>query len=163
MADRSPLFRVAWQGMQFILLGVTLLAAFVAYKRIDWQSSAKRVNEVASSAKPSQASGFAVNGAAVSLRDKLNKTPKLAGEMRGRPLATQATASAGLVIVKSPVAALIYVDGKFAGKTPHSFTVPAGEHQLLLLAEGYQDWTRTVTVQGHQQIGLMAALQKSGR
>jgi PEGA domain len=162
MANRPPLFRIAWQGMQYILAGIALFGAFVAYKRIDWQSSAKRVNEVASVTRPVQAAGVATSRAgSASLREKMAGSQKqVSSDMRGRPMATQATATAGLLIVKSPVAARIYVDGKFAGNTPHSFTVPAGEHQLLLLAEGYEEWSRSVLMRGNQQMGIMAALQK---
>ena len=153
----SKLFHVAWQTMQVILACAALLGAFVAYKRVDWQSAANRVNEAANPTQPAQAA----EAEAVTVRTRLADKPKVAKtEGNGKPVATQASASAGLLIVKSQATARIYVDGKFAGTTPHSFTMSAGEHQLMLIAEGYQEWTRAIVVRGNQQVGIMAALQK---
>lgn len=150
------LFEIGWQGMQLILALVVLLGAFVAYQRVNWQSAADRVNEVASPVRPAEAAGIEAKPTRAATRNQ----PKAAVNEKGKPMALQATATAGLLIVKSATAARIYVDGKFAGNTPHSFTVAAGEHQLMLQAEGYQHWSRTILMRGNQQVGMMAALEK---
>ena len=151
------LFEIGWQGMQLILALVVLLGAFVAYQRVNWQSAANRVNEVASAVRPAEAAGIEAKPASAAVS---RAQPKGASSEKGKPTALQATAMAGLLIVTSQTAARIYVDGKFAGNTPHSFTVAAGEHQLMLQAEGYQDWSRAILMRGNQQVGMMAALEK---
>jgi hypothetical protein len=152
-----PLFALGWQVIPLLLTSVVLLSGFVAYQRVDWQNTVSRVNEAANPTRPAQAAEAVPSP---TLEFAVAKPKPGKGEERGKPVATQATASAGLLIVKSPAIARIYVDGKFAGNTPHSFTVAAGEHVLMLVAEGYQQWTRKVVVKGNQQVGIMAALQK---
>ena len=159
------LFELAWQGMQLILAVAVLLGSFVAYQRVNWQSAASRMNELASAVQQhAEAAGVAAKPQPLlvaaqhsSLADKPQPQP----HEKGKPLALQATATAGLLIVKSPMAARIFVDGKFAGTTPHSFIVAAGEHQLQLQATGYRDWSRAILMRGNQQVGIMAALEKT--
>ncbi len=160
------LYEIGWQAMQWVLSLGVLGGSFIAYQRVNWQSAAHRVNEVASAVRPVEAAAGS-NNPSGKLADKssaqrgaMTTTTKVAANEKGKPLALQPTATAGLLIVKSPAAAArIFVNGKFVGNTPHSFTLNAGEHQLRLEADGFQAWTRAVAIRGNQQIGIMAALE----
>jgi hypothetical protein len=153
------LYEIGWQAMQWILVVSVFAGAFVAYKRVNWQGAATRVNEVASAVRPVEAAGGISSKPAQ--RNAIAASAKRVANEKSQPMALQPTANAGLLMIKSSAAAArIFVDGKFAGTTPHSFTVNAGEHQLRLEAEGYQVWTRTIAVRGNQQMGIMAALEK---
>lgn len=66
----------------------------------------------------------------------------------------------GLVSIKSYVPARVYIDGVYSGVTPRSVKLLAGEHSINLLANGYQDYTRTIKVTGQQQIGILASMSK---
>ena len=155
------LFEIGWRAMQWVLVLGIFGGSFVAYKRVNWQSAASRVNEVASAVRPVEAATGSSKQSAP--RSAMTTTTKVAASEKGKPLALQPTATAGLLIVKSPAAtARIFVNGKFVGNTPHSFTLNAGEHQLRLEADGFQAWTRAVAIRGNQQIGIMAALKTAG-
>jgi PEGA domain len=155
------LFEIGWQAMQWVLVLGVFGGAFVAYKQVNWQSAANQMNEVASAVRPTEASTDSNKQKPSAPRGAMTTTTKVAANEKGKPLALQPTATAGLLIVKSPAAiARIFVNGKFVGNTPHSFTLNAGEHQLRLEAEGFQAWTRAVAIRGNQQIGIMAALEK---
>lgn len=154
------LFEIGWQAMQWVLVLGVFAGSFIAYQRVNWQTAA-RVNEVASTVRPVEAA--AGSSKQTSQRGAMTTTTKVAANEKGKPLALQPTATAGLLIVKSPAAAArIFVNGKFVGNTPHSFTLNAGEHQLRLEADGFQAWTRAVAIRGNQQIGIMAALETAG-
>ena len=154
------LFELGWQAMQWILVLGVFAGSFIAYQRVNWQTAA-RVNEVASTVHPVDAA--AGSSKQTSQRSAMTTTTKVAANEKGKPLALQPTATTGLLIVKSPAAAArIFVNGKFVGNTPHSFTLNAGEHQLRLEADGFQAWTRAVAIRGNQQIGIMAALETAG-
>lgn len=66
----------------------------------------------------------------------------------------------GYVAINSYTPARIYVDGQFSGLTPRTVKLTAGDHQIRLIAEGFEDWTRRVRLRGLQQVGLMAAMKK---
>lgn len=69
----------------------------------------------------------------------------------------------GLVTLNSYTRARIYINGQFSGTTPRTVRLLAGEHTILLLADGYEDWTRKIRLDGRQQMGLMASMiRKSG-
>ena len=67
---------------------------------------------------------------------------------------------AGYIAIDSYVPARIYVDGQFSGLTPRTVKLSVGDHQIRLIAEGYEDWTRRVKLGGLQQVGLMASMKK---
>jgi hypothetical protein len=68
--------------------------------------------------------------------------------------------AAGFVAINSRVPAHIYVDGQFSGVTPRTVRLAAGSHQIRLIAEGYEDWTRRVQIKSRQQLGVTASLKK---
>lgn len=69
---------------------------------------------------------------------------------------------AGLVAIKSYTPARIYINGQFSGTTPRIVKLTAGDHQIRLIADGYEDWTRRVRLKTKQQVGIMASMKKKG-
>jgi len=57
----------------------------------------------------------------------------------------------GLVDVQTPVAARVSVAGKDAGAAPGTITLPAGRHELQVVAERYLPFATTIEVQGAGQ------------
>ncbi len=82
--------------------------------------------------------------------------PKLEVEAEGVLLPP----NAGLVTIKSYVPARVYIDGVYSGSTPRSVKLLTGEHTINLLADGYQEYSRKVKVNGQQQLGILAAMSK---
>jgi hypothetical protein len=66
----------------------------------------------------------------------------------------------GVVAVSSYVPARIYVDGQFSGLTPRTVILAAGDYQIRLIADGYEDWTRRIHLKPSQQIGIIAPMKK---
>lgn len=52
----------------------------------------------------------------------------------------------------------IYVDGKFVGQTPSSFSLDVGTHHVEVKASGKQTWDRTLEVLPNSQVNLRASL-----
>jgi hypothetical protein len=42
----------------------------------------------------------------------------------------------------------IEVDGNFVGSTPSTLNLPPGKHDIVVKKSGYQDWTRSMMVDG---------------
>ena len=87
----------------------------------------------------------------------------LATAQPGYPLGTQSSASTAAaqlvpVAATAPLATVqidsnipgadIEIDGAFAGNTPSTLTVPAGQHTITVKKKNYPDWTRTLNVSG---------------
>ena len=51
-----------------------------------------------------------------------------------------------LQFASNPSGAYIDVDGSVIGKTPNKTSVPAGEHEITIIKDGYKTWTKTITV-----------------
>src|SRR5262249_19918768 len=54
----------------------------------------------------------------------------------------------------------IYVNGQFSGTTPRTIKLIAGDYQIRLIADGYEDWTRRVRLKNKQQVDLRASMKK---
>ncbi len=94
----------------------------------------------------------------------LQSAPVVAEAMDGveigvEPLDPTLTQQTGLLTIKSYVPARIYINGQYSGVTPRTVKLLAGEHTIILMAEGYEDWTRKIQVKGRQQVGLLASLR----
>lgn len=79
-----------------------------------------------------------------------------------RTRATAAAAGTGQVSVTANVdGAKISIDGKGDADwiVPHTFTLPAGTHQVAVLKDGYVTWGKSVTVEagGSQSVGAQLA------
>ncbi|MDX2032667.1 MAG: PEGA domain-containing protein [Blastocatellia bacterium] len=68
----------------------------------------------------------------------------------------------GYLAIDSYTAARIYVDGQFSGTTPRTVKLIPGDHQIRLIADGYDDWTRRVRLKRSQQVGIKASMKKKG-
>jgi formylglycine-generating enzyme required for sulfatase activity len=55
-----------------------------------------------------------------------------------------------IAIDSVPRGARIIVNGKFAGSTPLTIEFPAGEHELVLTAEGFKPWREVIAVKANQ-------------
>jgi hypothetical protein len=66
----------------------------------------------------------------------------------------------GFVAINSYMPARIYINGQFSGTTPRTIKLNAGDHQIRLIADGYEDWTRRVRLKTKQQVGIMASMKK---
>lgn len=72
----------------------------------------------------------------------------------------KSTGGTGLVAINSYTPARIYVNGQFSGITPRTIRLTAGDHQIRLMADGHEDWTRRVRLKAQQQVGIMASMKK---
>ena len=64
-----------------------------------------------------------------------------------------------LTVKSNPSGAEVYVDGKKVGTTPlENYTVTAGTHEITLIKDGYQNFTKTVTVKPGEKASITAAL-----
>jgi len=68
----------------------------------------------------------------------------------------------GLVSINSHTSARIYINGQFSGVTPRTIKLAAGDHQIRLIADGYEDWLRRVRLKTKQQVEVMASMKKKG-
>jgi cytoskeletal protein RodZ len=68
----------------------------------------------------------------------------------------------GVVAINSYTTARIYINGQFSGLTPRTIKLSAGDHQIRLIADGYEDWTRRIRLKKQQQVGIMASMKKKG-
>lgn len=65
------------------------------------------------------------------------------------------------VILKSkPDGAEISVDGKFMGNTPSTIRMEAGDHTVTLTKSGFNEWTRTISVNPGSDITMVAELKE---
>lgn len=88
------------------------------------------------------------------------QTPRPNPALGAEQIDAKQSGDAGFVTINSYVAARIYVDGQFSGVTPRTVKLTSGDHQIRLIADGYDDWTRRVRLKSKQQVGLMASLKK---
>ncbi len=63
-------------------------------------------------------------------------------------------------ITSEPSSAVIFIDGKDAGKTPLIITDPdQGKHHIEVKMEGYENWSESVNIEHNKETTLTAALQ----
>lgn len=70
------------------------------------------------------------------------------------------TKNTALVTIGSYTRARVYIDGQYSGMTPRTVKLLSGSHTITLLADGYEEWTKTIRLSGKQQTGVMAAMTK---
>ncbi|MBN1774705.1 MAG: PEGA domain-containing protein [Deltaproteobacteria bacterium] len=90
--------------------------------------------------------------------------PVVLGERPTVALALQEVARVGRLRVEANVpGAEVWVDGEHAGTAPYSGTLPEGEHELRVSAEGYEEQVQTVAVAtGDERIVTVALSLPSG-
>jgi hypothetical protein len=91
---------------------------------------------------------------AIQVNERLKPTPTSPSQAL-----TEQTTS--LIVKSTPDGADITLDGKFAGNTPSTIQVSAGDHQVRIDVDGFQPWEKLLTVTAGGQITLNATLQKN--
>jgi serine protease Do len=76
-----------------------------------------------------------------------------------RPGSVQASGTGTVTISSDAVAAEIYVDGKFVGQAPSTFSLSTGPHKVLIKAGGRKDWERDLEVLKDSQVALHPVLE----
>jgi hypothetical protein len=69
-------------------------------------------------------------------------------------------APATMNVLSEPEGSEIYVDGSFAGSTPSTLNIAAGQHKIAMKQAGFQDWLREINVFPGSDISLHATLSK---
>jgi hypothetical protein len=78
------------------------------------------------------------------------------------PTPTLSHGYGSLSVTTSPPGALVYLDGVMKGVTPATIPqVPEGPHSVLLVLDGYQDLTTTITVNSGTTSEYITGLQKT--
>ncbi|HWQ36147.1 MAG TPA: PEGA domain-containing protein [Blastocatellia bacterium] len=86
-----------------------------------------------------------------------------AAEISLEPLDKTLSHNTGLVTLNSYTRARIYIDGQYSGTTPRTVRLLAGEHSITLIADGYEEWSKKIRLNGRQQMGLMASMNKKAQ
>jgi hypothetical protein len=68
--------------------------------------------------------------------------------------------SATVTIKSTPDGADILLDGKFAGNTPSTIRVKAGDHTVRIELKGYSAWEKSLTISADAQLTLNANLSQ---
>ncbi len=63
-----------------------------------------------------------------------------------------------LTIESSPSGAEVYVDGSYKGTTPITLELSPGGHKVKIKKEGYEDYTKTVTIEAGKSVSVSARL-----
>ena len=67
-----------------------------------------------------------------------------------------------LVVTSRPRGALVYVNNRFAGRTPLSMRAqPVGSRAVRLTMDGYANWSRAITIVANQATNVSAQLTRS--
>jgi len=67
----------------------------------------------------------------------------------GRPTPVPTPATGSLSVISAPPGGNVYLDNAYRGLTPVVLDgIPNGDHVLMLKLEGYQDFSRTISVRG---------------
>jgi hypothetical protein len=67
---------------------------------------------------------------------------------------------ANISVKSAPQGAEVSVDGKYAGSTPSTLRLAAGEHKISVKKAGYVLWERIITLNAGSDITIDAALEK---
>jgi hypothetical protein len=65
-----------------------------------------------------------------------------------------------IVLVSTPTGGEVYVDNRFVGNTPANLKLTAGEHSIRVFADGYNNWSRNITVISDSEVNLSATLDR---
>jgi len=69
--------------------------------------------------------------------------------------------SSSVSVKSAPEGAEIMVNGKYAGSTPSTLQIKAGEHTISVKKDGYALWERTLTINAGGNITIDASLEKT--
>jgi hypothetical protein len=68
--------------------------------------------------------------------------------------------AASVTVRSTPDGADILLDGKFAGSTPSTIRIKAGDHSIRIELKGFSAWERSLTISADTQITLNANLSQ---
>ena len=69
--------------------------------------------------------------------------------------------STGIIEVAANVdGALVFVDGEPLGETPLLEIIPAGRHEILVLRDGFADWSQQINLAPDSTVAIRADLQR---
>lgn len=68
-----------------------------------------------------------------------------------------------LLVIEPNVEATVLVDGKDLGKTPIKTLLPAEKVEIVLEADGYESWSKTIALPGGEEKALAPSLDKVRR
>ena len=77
------------------------------------------------------------------------------------PESADSSQEEALLSINSIVTAKIYIDGQYSGATPTTVRLTAGDHQVRLIADGYDEWTRRVKLKSRRQTAIMASMRRA--
>ena len=77
------------------------------------------------------------------------------------PESADSSQEEALLSINSIVTAKIYIDGQYSGATPTTIRLTAGDHQVRLIADGYDEWTRRVKLKSRRQTAIMASMRRA--
>ena len=66
-----------------------------------------------------------------------------------------------MVVTSDPSGAEVYVDDSFVAKAPATLNVKVGQHYIRAFLNGYRNWSRQITIDGHSETNLAITLEKS--
>lgn len=82
-------------------------------------------------------------------------------EAAAQPEGTTAAGPIGMIDVTTvPYLAQIYIDGTSLGYSPAKLTLPAGKHVMRVEKNGYQPWSKEITVLESSEFTVFAELRK---
>ena len=106
--------------------------------------------------RPLQGIGFALSSS-----DLLSVLQKFFPNISQVKISKSQPAGKGHVAISADVdGADIYLDGKFVGNAPATFTLPAGSHKVEVKDQGGMTWERNVEVMEDSEVKLTAHLVK---
>jgi hypothetical protein len=70
---------------------------------------------------------------------------------------------ATVLVISSPEAAEITLDGKFAGTAGSTLKLTAGDHTIKIQKSGYKEWSRTIALGPGSNVTVHATLEKADR
>ena len=64
-----------------------------------------------------------------------------------------------VLIISSITPARVYINGQYSGITPRTIKLNPGDHQVRLIADGYEEWTRRVRLKTNQRMEISASMK----
>jgi hypothetical protein len=92
--------------------------------------------------------------------DDSDKTAAKPAEGAVKLETVSAEAAGSVQVTSTPDGADVYSDGGFVGNAPSTLKLAPGKHTVRVIASGYKEWSREITVQSGSEVKLNAGLEK---
>lgn len=145
----APLF-LLMHGKDITISKGTAITAFVqGDTKLDMARHTGKPDPNTPAGAPAQALAGIQPGTLATAQPAGGATQSGTSATAGQLMPAAATANMATVQIDSNVpGADIEIDNAFAGNTPSTLTVPAGQHTITVKKKNYPDWTRTLNVSG---------------